>query len=70
MEYSDFLQAFSFASGMSMWMLIVFWRLLRQFLTREQVGLPYLDHDSRYQIADEYLSILYKYVAISTRTES
>lgn len=30
--------------------------------TIEMIGLPYVDHDARYKIADEYLTILYKYV--------
>lgn len=38
-------------------------------LTGDKVGLPYVEHDQRYENADEYLRILYKYAASERRLQ-
>lgn len=59
MEYRNKLEASGFEScRFSVWE-----RLYRSTNNFLKVGLPYVEHDKRYDNADEYLRILYKYVA-------
>lgn len=55
MEYRDIMESFCFKSCK-----LSITSRRNAHLLRSQVGLPLIDHDKRYEIADEYLTVLYK----------
>jgi hypothetical protein len=55
MEYCDILEGISNKSG-----LLIMDLLYCPRLTDKKVGLQYVEHDRRYEIADEFVRVLYK----------